>query len=101
MSDTAGCQFSQVCTWLQGWKNVARLPAQRNFFLCAELPRSRRYGRTAALRLLVQPCDEDDQFSSFFRVMGTGGMKLTGENRRTRGKNLSQCHFVHHTSHMD
>jgi hypothetical protein len=25
-----------------------------------EGPRSRRYGRTAALRLLVQPCDEDD-----------------------------------------
>jgi hypothetical protein len=26
---------------------------------------------------------------------------LTGENRRTRRKNLSQCHFVHHKSHMD
>jgi hypothetical protein len=25
-----------------------------------EGPRSRRYGRTAALRLIVQPCDEDD-----------------------------------------
>jgi hypothetical protein len=29
-------------------------------FLSGEGPRSRRYGRTAALRLLVQPCDEDD-----------------------------------------
>jgi hypothetical protein len=29
-------------------------------FFCGEGPRSRRYGRTAALRLLVQPCDEDD-----------------------------------------
>jgi hypothetical protein len=28
-------------------------------------------------------------------------MKLTGENRSTRGKNLSQCHFAHHKSHMD
>ena len=28
------------------------------FFL--ELPRSRCYGRTAALRLILQPCDEDD-----------------------------------------
>jgi hypothetical protein len=26
-----------------------------------EGPRSRRYGRTAALRLLVRPCDEDDE----------------------------------------
>jgi hypothetical protein len=29
-------------------------------FVSGEGPRSRRYGRTAALRLLVQPCDEDD-----------------------------------------
>jgi hypothetical protein len=28
-------------------------------------------------------------------------MKLTGENRSTRGKSLSQCHFVHHKSYMD
>jgi hypothetical protein len=29
-------------------------------FFCGEGPRSRWYGRTAALRLIVQPCDEDD-----------------------------------------
>jgi hypothetical protein len=29
-------------------------------FLSGEGPRSRCYGRTAALRLIVQPCDEDD-----------------------------------------
>jgi hypothetical protein len=29
-----------------------------------------------------------------------GGMILTGENRRTPKKNLSQCYFVHHKSHM-
>ena len=28
--------------------------------VCGEGPRSRCYGRTAALRLIVQPCDEDD-----------------------------------------
>jgi hypothetical protein len=34
-------------------------------FLVME-PRSRRYGRTAALRLFVQPCDEyDDYFCPF------------------------------------
>jgi hypothetical protein len=30
------------------------------FFFVGEGPRSRCYGRTAALRLIVQPCDEDD-----------------------------------------
>jgi hypothetical protein len=30
------------------------------FFFIGEGPRSRRYGRTAALRLLLQPCDGDD-----------------------------------------
>jgi hypothetical protein len=29
-------------------------------FFSGEGPSSRRYGRTAALRLLVQPCDEDE-----------------------------------------
>jgi hypothetical protein len=40
-----------------------------------ERPRSRRYGRTAALRLIVQPCDEDeekdDQFFLIFPSNGT------------------------------
>jgi hypothetical protein len=35
-------------------------------FFSGEGPRSRRYGRTAALRLLVQPCDEDDDDDYFF-----------------------------------
>jgi hypothetical protein len=30
------------------------------FFLSGEGPHSRRYGRIAAVRLIVQPCDEDD-----------------------------------------
>jgi hypothetical protein len=30
------------------------------FFLIGEGPRSRSYGRTAALRLIVQPYDDDD-----------------------------------------
>jgi hypothetical protein len=34
--------------------------------MLATVPRSRYYGRTAALRLIVQLCDEGD---SFFRVM--------------------------------
>jgi hypothetical protein len=39
-------------------------------FLFGEGPRSRSYGRTAALSLIVQPCDEDeekdDQFFFYF-----------------------------------
>jgi hypothetical protein len=31
-----------------------------------EGPRSRRYGSTEALRLLVQPCDEDDGNDDYF-----------------------------------
>jgi hypothetical protein len=30
-------------------------------FFCGEGPRSRSYGRTAALRLIVEPCDEDEE----------------------------------------
>jgi hypothetical protein len=56
-------------------------------FFCDEGPRSRCYGRTAALRLIVQPCDEDeekdDQFFSFFRVMEHQWKELTWENRST------------------
>jgi hypothetical protein len=36
-----------------------------------EGPRSRRYGRTAALRLIVQPCDKDDYFFIFALLPST------------------------------
>jgi hypothetical protein len=35
------------------------------FFLGGEGPRSRRYGRTAAMRLIVQPNDEDEDDDYF------------------------------------
>jgi hypothetical protein len=54
--------------------------------------------------LLCNPCDEDeekdDQVFSFFQVMEDRWNEMDGENRSTRGKNLSQCHLVHHKSHM-
>jgi hypothetical protein len=74
------------------------------FFLIDEGPRSRRYGRTAALRLLVQPCDEgedDDCFFVLFLVMEHQWNDIDRGKPKYSGKNLSQCHFVHHKSHMD
>jgi hypothetical protein len=35
-------------------------------FSCGEEPRSRSYGRTAALRLIVQPCNEDEEKDDYF-----------------------------------
>jgi len=31
----------------------------------------------------------------------TGGMKLTGRNRKCREKNQSRSHYFHHLSHVD
>ena len=31
------------------------------FFYCGEEPRGRNYGRNAALRFIVQPCDVDEE----------------------------------------
>jgi hypothetical protein len=35
-------------------------------FFSGEGTRSRRYGRAAALRLFVQPCDEDDDDDNYY-----------------------------------
>jgi hypothetical protein len=44
------------------------------FLSCEEGPRSRCYGRSAALRLLVQPCDEDERkMMLFFFIFPSNG----------------------------
>ena len=44
------------------------------FFFCGEGPRSRSYGRTAALRLIMQPYDEDEeQDDQFFFIFQSNG----------------------------
>jgi hypothetical protein len=40
--------------------------SKTSFFFNGEGPRSRRYGRTAAMRLIVQPCDEDGDDDYYF-----------------------------------
>jgi hypothetical protein len=42
-----------------GWLASKDVPP---LFFSGEGPRSRRYGRTAAIRLIVKPYDEDDYY---------------------------------------
>jgi hypothetical protein len=44
------------------WKEILNF----FFFLIREGPHSRRYGRTAALMLIVQPCDVDEDDDYYF-----------------------------------
>jgi hypothetical protein len=71
------------------------------FCFYGEGPRSRCYERTAALRFIVQSCDEDDQFPSFFCVTEHRWNEIDRGKPKYTGKNLSQCQFVHHKSHMN
>jgi hypothetical protein len=69
-----------------------------------EGPRSRCYVRTAAMRLIVQPCDENEDYQFFFAFPSNGApveLNWQGKTEVLGGKNLSQCHFVHHKFHMD
>jgi hypothetical protein len=74
-------------------------------FFC-EGPRSRCYRRTAALRLIVQPSDaddeKDDQFHfSFLQVMEQRWNETDRGKPKYSGKEMFQCHVVRHKSHMD
>jgi hypothetical protein len=57
------------------------------------------------LRLLVQPCDiddnDDDYYFVLFLVMEHRWNEIDRGKPKYSEKNLSQCHFVHHKSHMD
>jgi hypothetical protein len=54
--------------------------------------------------LIVQPYDEDDDDYYFFVVFLVMEHRWNETDRgkpKNSGKNLSQCHFGHHKSHMD
>jgi hypothetical protein len=52
----------------------------------------------------VQPYeehDEDDEVFLLFHLMEHQWNETDRGKQKYSGKNLSQCHFVHHKSHMD
>jgi hypothetical protein len=61
LSDQRSAKITRFCfAFLSLFRHVGLCHDSGVFFFFAEGPRSRSYGRTAALSLLVQPCDEDD-----------------------------------------
>jgi hypothetical protein len=64
-----GCQnlHDRQQAWLLYLKNISQACSmQLCFFFSGEGPRSRSYGRTAAMRLIVQPYDEDEDDDDYF-----------------------------------
>jgi hypothetical protein len=51
---------------VEHWWNDTDREKPKYFFLHGEGSRSRCYGRTTALRLFMQPYDEDEQFFTKF-----------------------------------
>jgi hypothetical protein len=70
-------------------------PWVENFFFLVSLGGVRLclHGTSATVGLLYQPLMIDDD------CVAGGGMRIGRGNRSTR-RNLPQCHFVHHKSHM-
>jgi hypothetical protein len=86
MEDGQWCVGKQLLQIWSTWDILFQLNARWQWTHVTHTPHcSRCYGCTAVLRLIVQPCHEDDKF---FPPMpwSTIGMKLTGENLSSWGK---------------
>ena len=75
--DSSRAPFSRYVT---GITLRVHLMYQKKWFFYGKGPRSRSYGRTAALSRTVQPCDDYEVFSAFSLQWSTGETKLKGEN---------------------
>ena len=69
-------------------------------FFFGEGPRSRYYGAQQPSDLLRKPVMKMIVLS-FFLVMEHWWNEIDRGKPKYSGKNLSQCHSVHHKSHMD
>jgi hypothetical protein len=63
------CDLIAVRKFLNSVVDTWRYLYSMRWYFFFEWPRSRCYGRTAALRLIVQPCDGDDLFFYVFLVI--------------------------------
>jgi hypothetical protein len=93
----SACRLLRMCPADQQGTGLIRVKKNCGCFFFCEGPRRKCYGHTAALRLIVQPCDEYDQ--SFFRFSVWN--EIDRGKPKYSGKNLSHCHFVHHKFHLD
>jgi hypothetical protein len=107
------CKLALDCAQARGvCRRILKLPRAADFFLLCvcvcvwrrapqQKLRTHRSLKAYCATLVTNMKRKIISFFHIFKEWSTGGMKLTGENRSTRGKNLSQCHSVHHKSHMD
>jgi hypothetical protein len=92
--------------WLHIWlHHGGRICLPRPFFYLLKGPAADATDAQQPCRLIVQPCDEaredDDEVLLLFRCNAKPVEWNWQGKTKYSEKNLSQCHFAHHKSHMD